>query len=144
MSNANTPTVRKPQPRVTDLTRPFWEGANEHALTIQRCADPACGKSIFYPRVCCPFCKGPNLTWVKASGTGRVISHTTVFRTHHDGFNGEAPYVFAAVELTEGPCMYAQIPEAPTDGRSLIGMAVKVDFVDHGPGRKMPVFRLTT
>jgi len=142
MSNPTATHVPKPQPRVTEVTRPFWEGANERELMIQRCADPACGKAVFYPRVCCPFCQSPDLTWFKASGMGRIISHTTVFRTHHDGFNGEAPYVFAAVELAEGPCVYAQIPEAPTDERSLIGEPVAVDFIQHGPGRRMPVFRL--
>jgi hypothetical protein len=34
------------------------------------------------------------------------------------------------------------LPGAPIDGDSLVGAAVTVDFVDHGPGRRMPVFRL--
>jgi len=143
MSSTSAPLTAKPQPRVNEVTRQFWEGANRNTLVIQRCADPACAKAVFYPRACCPFCKGPKLTWFEASGTGRVISHTTVFRTQHDGFNSEAPYVFAAVELTEGPCMYAQIAGAPTDGHSLIGKKVVVEFVQHGPGQKMPAFRLS-
>jgi uncharacterized OB-fold protein len=131
----------KPQPRVNELTRPYWDGANNGKLMIQRCARPDCGKAVFYPRVCCPFCKGPQLDWVEASGRGRIISHTTVRRTHHDGFNGEAPYVFAAVALDEGPCVYAQLPGAPQQG-SLVGKSVYVDFAEHGPGRRMPIFRL--
>jgi uncharacterized OB-fold protein len=71
-----------------------------------------------------------------------VISHSTIHRTHHDGFNNEAPYVFAAVELTEGVLVYAQLPGAPADGASLIGRAVSADFVQHGPNRWMLVFRL--
>jgi uncharacterized OB-fold protein len=142
MSNAIAPHPPKPQLRVTEATRPFWEGANAGELVIQRCADPACAKAVFYPRVCCPYCKGPRLNWFRALGTGRITSHTSIFRTHHDSFNSEVPYVFAAVELTEGPCMYAQIPGAPTDGRSLTNQAVTVDFVEHGAGHKMPVFRL--
>jgi Predicted nucleic-acid-binding protein containing a Zn-ribbon len=142
MANAMTSKLPKPQPRVTELTRPFWEGANAGELIIQRCADPACAKAVFYPRVCCPYCKGPKLDWFRALGTGRIISHTTIFRTHHDGFNSEVPYVFAAVQLTEGPCIYAQIPGAPIDGRSLTNESVTVDFIEHGAGREMPVFRL--
>jgi uncharacterized OB-fold protein len=133
--------VLKPQPRVNALTRPFWDGANDRRLMIQRCADPACGKAVFYPRVCCPHCQGPALDWVEATGRGTVVSHTTVRRTHHDGFNAEAPYVFAAVALDEGPLLYAQLPGAPLEG-SLTGRAVSVDFAAHGPGRLMPVFRL--
>ena len=142
MITASAQAPAKPQPRVNALTQPFWEGAAQGRLRIQRCTHDGCGKAVFYPRVCCPHCKQPDLAWFDASGRGRVISHTTVHRTHHDGFNAEAPYVFAAVELDEGPCIYAQLPGAPTDGRSLVGAAVTVGFVPHGPGLSMPVFRL--
>ena len=142
MSNVMASQIPKPQPRLTEVTRPFWEGANASQLVIQRCADPTCGKAVFYPRVCCPYCKGPKLDWFRASGTGHIISHTTIFRTHHDGFNSEVPYVFAAVRLTEGPCIYAQIPGAPTDGRSLVDQPISVDFIEQKDGHKMPVFRL--
>jgi uncharacterized OB-fold protein len=140
--NATTSGVLKPQPRVNEIARPYWDGANNGKLMIQRCARPECGRAVFYPRVCCPFCKGSQLDWIEASGRGRVITHTTVRRTHHDGFNSDAPYVFAAIALDEGPCMYAQLPEAPLES-PLVGRAVTVDFAEHGPGRRMPVFRLT-
>lgn len=140
---SSTPVV-KPQPRVTELTRPFWEGALDGRLRIQRCANPACAKAVFYPRVCCPHCHGAQLDWIDASGRGKVVSHTTVRRTHHDGFNADAPYVFAAIELAEGVLIYAQLPDAPTEAASLIGRSVTVDFVEHGPARRMPVFRLGT
>ena len=143
MNQPSGSNVLKPQPRVNELTRPFWEGANSRKLMIQRCARPECGKAVFYPRVCCPFCKGAQLNWIQASGNGSVISHTTVRRTHHDGFNSEAPYVFAAIELDEGPCIYAQVPGAPLEA-SLIGQKVGADFVEHGPNRLMPVFKLSS
>jgi uncharacterized OB-fold protein len=78
---------------------------------------------------------------VQASGHGRIHTHTTVRRTHHDSFNADAPYVFAAVALEEGPCLYAQVPGAPLE-ETLIGRAVQVGFVPHGPDRQMPVFEL--
>jgi uncharacterized OB-fold protein len=130
----------KPQPRVTELNRPFWEGCNAGRLFIQECR--ACERKVFYPRVCCPFCKAGNLGWIQASGQGSVISHTTIRRTHHDSFNAQAPYVFAAVALQEGPCMYAQLLDSPIDGPSLVGRTVTVVFVDHGPGQKIAAFRL--
>ncbi len=142
MNAATSSGVLKPQPRISELNRPFWEGANSGKLMIQRCARPECGRAVFYPRVCCPFCKGAQLDWFEASGRGRIISHTTVRRTHHDGFNSEAPYVFAAVALDEGPFIYAQVPGAPLEC-SLTGRVVDVDFAEHGPGRQMPVFRLS-
>jgi uncharacterized OB-fold protein len=134
-------SLLKPQPRVNDLTRPFWDGASARRLMIQRCTQPDCRRAVFYPRVCCPHCHGSGLEWIQASGQGSIVSHTTVRRTHHDGFNAEAPYVFAAVALEEGPIVYAQIPGAPLE-ESLTGRAVRVDYADHGPGRLMPVFRI--
>jgi uncharacterized OB-fold protein len=131
----------KPQPRINDLNRPFWNGCNEGVLRIQKCR--ACARAVFYPRVCCPFCKHGELDWIEASGRGSVISHTTVHRTHHDSFNAEAPYVFAAVALEEGPWIYAQLPGAPVDGSSLIGRRVAATFVEHGPQQKIPAFVLT-
>ena len=131
----------KPQPRVTELNRPFWDGCNNGRLVIQKCR--ACARAVFYPRVCCPFCKAGDLDWIDASGRGKVISHTTVHRTHHDSFDAEAPYVFAAVAIQEGPWLYAQVLGAPTDRASLVGRNVTVTFVDHGPQQKIAAFRLT-
>lgn len=142
MSGTEKSSVLKPQPRVSEIARPFWDAANEGKLLIQRCASPNCGRAVFYPRVCCPYCRGASLVWMDASGRGQIISHTTVRRTHHDGFNAEAPYVFAAVGLVEGPLMYGQMPDAPLE-ELLIGREVTVAFAEHGPSRRIPVFRLT-
>jgi hypothetical protein len=131
----------KPQPRITEINRPFWDGCKAGRLMMQRCQNPDCRKTIFYPRVCCPQCHGAILDWVEVSGRGSIITHTTVYRPHHDGFVGDLPYVFAAIEI-EGTHLYAQVLDAPTDGTSLTGRAVCVEFVGHGPDLKMPVFRL--
>jgi len=134
--------MNKPQPRVTEVNRRYWDGINAGRLVLQHCLNHACRRAIFYPRVCCPYCQHAELEWRAAGGMGHVVSHSTIHRTHHDGFNDEAPYVFAAVELTEGVLVYAQVPGAPIDGESLIGHAVTADFVPHGPNRRMLVFRL--
>lgn len=132
--------MHKPQPRVTELNRPFWTGCNEGRMVIQQCL--ACSKYVFYPRACCPYCQHGELAWGEISGKGSVISNTTIWRTHHDGFNTEAPYVFAAIALAEGPCMYAQLREVPLV-QSLVGRSVHATFVDHGPGLKLPAFELS-
>jgi uncharacterized OB-fold protein len=131
----------KPQPRVTEVSRPFWDGCNDGRLTMQRCRNPECGKTVFYPRVCCPHCHGADLYWVDVGRSGRIVSHTTVHRPHHDGFAAEVPYVFAAIEIA-GAILYAQVLGAPVDGSSLIGRAVAVEFVPHGPDRRLAAFRL--
>ena len=133
----------KPPPRGTEVNRAFWEGYNDGRLTMQRCRNPDCRKTVFYPRVCCPHCQGAELDWVDVGRRGRIVSHTTVHRPHHDGFISEVPYVFAAIEI-EGAILYAQILDAPVDGTSLIGRTVSVEFAPHGPDRRLAVFRLAT
>src|SRR5688572_18597440 len=112
----------KPQPRVTELNRPFWDGCNDDRLMMQRCVNPQCRKMVFYPRVCCPHCQCGDLDWVEVAGRGRILSHTAVRRAHHDGFTHELPYVFAAIQI-EDALLYTQVPGAPTDGTSLIHRA---------------------
>jgi len=133
----------KPQPRVTEVNRPFWDSCNDGRLTMQRCRNSECGKTVFYPRVCCPHCHGADLDWVDVGNSGRIMSHTTVHRPHHDGFLAEVPYVFAAIEIA-GAILYAQVLGAPVDGSSLIGRAVSVEFVPHGPDRRLAAFRLAS
>jgi len=132
----------KPQPRITEVNEPFWAGVNAGRVLLQRCLNHDCGRMVFYPRVCCPYCHHAGLEWVEVQGTGRVVSHTTVRRVHHDGFAGEAPYVFGAVELDAGALLYGQIEGAPAEDASLIGRPVGAQFVEHGPGRKLIRFRL--
>lgn len=134
--------MNKPQPRVTEVNAPFWDGVNAGRILLQHCLNPHCGRVVFYPRVCCPFCHRAELQWREVAGGGRIVSHTTVHRVHHDGFAAEAPYVFVAVELDAGALLYGQLRGGPVDGTSLVGQLVTAEFVEHGPGRRLIRFRL--
>lgn len=129
--------TEKPMPRIDALSRPFWEGCNNSRLMIQRCIDADCGRFVFYPRVCCPHCHGDTLKWHEATGKGEVISYTTVFRTHHESFDADAPYLFAAVRLKEGPILYAQLEHELDSANSLVGLPVVAQFHEHGPRQKI-------
>ena len=50
-----------PIPTPTPETRPFWEAARRHELSLQRCR--SCGRHIFYPRAACPHCFSADLEW---------------------------------------------------------------------------------
>ena len=79
----------------------------------------------------------------RTSKIPRVARATTSqddHRPHHAGFGPEAPYVFAAVELAEGPLMYSRLAGRPPE--DLIGRSVRSVFVDHGPEQKVPFFEL--
>jgi hypothetical protein len=129
-----------PQPRITDVNQPFWDGCRDGRLMLQRCADPACARFVFYPRVCCPYCGGGTLEWQQASGAGTLQSWTVVHRPGHAEFMVDVPYVFAAVTLAEGPLIYGRMPVAPDSPALAIGARVRAKFPAVPSGVALPIF----
>jgi uncharacterized OB-fold protein len=127
-----------PAPRVTAVDRPFWDGCNAERLMLQRCL--ACQRHVFFPRVCCPYCGGGALEWREVSGRGIVRTFTVQYRPGHEAFQAQAPYVFAAVVLEEGPLIYARlnVPAERTEG--LMGCRVRTGFRQDLPGQRLVVF----
>src|SRR6266480_251426 len=87
-----------PLPVPTPETRPFWEAARRHELSLQRCR--ACGAHVFYPRAACPRCLGPDLEWRRVSGRGRLHTFTVVHRGARS-FPLPAPYALADAGLAK-------------------------------------------
>lgn len=102
-----TPEYRKPLPIPSAVSAPFWDGLREGVLRIQQCRD--CGRHVFYPRSLCPYCLSEALDWVTASGRGRLYSFTVVRRAMNPAFQEDVPYVYAIVELEEGPRVTANV-----------------------------------
>ena len=134
----------KPLPRITSINRPFFEACDRGDLLLQRCQAPGCGRFVYFPRVCCPYCQAGELEWQEASGRGRIISFTVIRRPQHRSFFDEAPYYFVAVELDEGPLVYSRMVETPhvPDEEALMGRRVRVVFTDHAEGHRLPFFTL--
>lgn len=102
-----------PNPLHRETSRPFWEAAQRHELMMQRCA--ACGRVVWYPRELCPFCLSGELVWERLSGRGRLHSFTVIHQPANPAFQADVPYVYAMVELDEGPRMIANLVECPPD-----------------------------
>jgi len=117
----------KPLPRPSELTRPFWDGLRERELRLQKCGD--CDAFVFYPRPACTRCMGERLEWTAVSGRGRVYTFTIVRRANIPAFQTDVPYVFAIVELDEGPRLATNVigcdPEAVR-----VDMPVKAAYDD--------------
>ena len=126
----------KPLPKPTPTSRPFWDAAKRHELTIQRCG--ACKSYVYYPRDRCPKCFADQLEWQRVSGRGRVYSYTVVRRASARSF-GDAPYVLAIVELDEVPRMTSNIVAPPEKVR--VDMPVEVFFDDVTPDRTLVKFK---
>lgn len=126
----------KPLPKPSTTSRPFWEAAKRHELTLQRCG--ACGKFMYYPRPQCPHCFSDRLSWERCSGKGKVYSYTVVRRASSRAF-ADAPYILAIVELAEGPRMTTNVVAPPEQVR--VDMPVTVFFDDVTPEHTLVKFK---
>jgi uncharacterized OB-fold protein len=135
--------TQKPAPRATSLNGPYLEGCNQEELRLQQCEVPGCRRYVFYPRVCCPHCGGGDLAWTNVMGTGEIAAFSRVHRPQHESFLPEAPYYFIAVRLDEGPLVFSRLQhEGAVPETGLIGRRVRVVFVPHAPGQRLPFFAL--
>ena len=120
----------KPVPEPTPETQPFWDGCARGELLLQRCRD--CGKPYFYPRPVCPACGSTDVEWFRASGRATLYSYVINHRPAR-GFEVEAPYAIAVVELAEGPRMMTNIVGVPNTPEDLIlDMELQVTFEQRG------------
>jgi uncharacterized OB-fold protein len=104
-------TNRRPVPLGDEHSQRYWEAAARGQLLIQRCT--RCGTHQFYPRRHCAACLAPDPEWIVASGRGRLSSYSVVSRATNPEFAEDCPYVFAIVELEEGPRVSTRIVGAP-------------------------------
>jgi len=102
---------------------------------LQQCDD--CKKHVFYPRVLCPHCGSPKISWQSASGQGTVYSTTVVRRKPEQG----GDYNVALVDLHEGPRMMSRV-DGISPHEVAIGMAVRAQIVDEPKKGKLLVFTL--
>jgi uncharacterized protein len=124
------PPAAKPVPEPTPETQPFWDGCAAGELRIQRCTD--CGVAYFYPRPVCPSCGSTAVEWFTASGRASLYSYVINHRPAR-GFEADAPYAIAVVQLAEGPRMMANLIDVPATPEDLVlDMPLRVVFEQRG------------
>ena len=127
----------KAVPVPTPETQPFFDGCAAGELRLQRCAD--CARPYFYPRPVCPHCGSFNVEWFTASGDATLYSYVLNHRPA-PGFEAEAPYAIAVVQLAEGPRMMTSIVGVPNTPEALeLDMPLRVRFEQRGEVT-LPVF----
>ncbi len=130
--------VEKPIPEADELWRPFFDGARNGALMVQRCQ--ACESYLAPGTTRCTECWSESLEWVQASGQGTLFTYSIVHHIGHPGFRDEVPYVIAVVELEEGPRLNTNILRSD-DTELKVGMAVEVVFEALSDEISIPKFR---
>jgi uncharacterized OB-fold protein len=129
-----------PAPFVNPEVKTFWDATAEGRLLLPKCED--CQSVIWFPRPFCPECASLRITWIEASGRGKVYSFTINRRGTADlpEYRNSGTYVLAYVELEEGPRVMTNIVDCDPDTVH-IGQSVTVVFHDTGQGNALPRFR---
>ena len=114
-----------PRPLNPKLTKPFWEATKRGELLLPLCK--TCDSVFWYPREDCPRCMSPDVGWTKSGGRGRVHTFTIVRQPAHPAFLQDVPYIWAIVQLDEGPRMISNVINCPVEN-VYIDMPVKAIF----------------
>jgi uncharacterized OB-fold protein len=131
-----------PAPFVLPEVKQFWDATAEGKLLLPKCED--CQTIVWYPRPFCPPCPNSKVTWIEASGRGKIYSYTVNRRGQADlpAYKEAGVYVLAYVELEEGPRMMTNIVDCDPDSVR-IGQDVELVFHDTGQGTALARFRPT-
>ena len=130
---------RKPVPVATPESDFFWDKTRKHELWIQKCVD--CDTAFFYPRMICPDCLEDKIEWFKTSGKGFLYTYMINHRPP-PGFEDEAPYAIAIVQLDEGPRMMTNIVGIDNTPENLVlDMPLEVVFEDIVDDMSLPKWR---
>ena len=127
-----------------DLTRPFWDAANQERLVVQNCT--ACDRLNFPPRAACDLCGlGDNLGWKEVSGRGKIYNYGVVHDCPVASLKEDLPFNLAAVMLDEDPgiLMFSHLPGTPAD-QVPVGAAVQVIFEETANGQKVPEWQVVS
>lgn len=125
-----------------ELTKPFWDAANEERLVIQNCS--ACNRLQHPPAPTCHQCgTGDNLEWKEMSGRGKIYNYGVVFDCPVRLLQEDQAFNVAVIMLDEDPGiqMYSHLPGTPAD-EVPVGASVEVVFETTANGQKVPEWRV--
>jgi hypothetical protein len=107
---------------------------------LPKCND--CGKTHFYPRILCPHCHSRKLTWVEASGRGKLFAFEILYRSFNPAVKTPLPYVLAMIDLEEGPRMLSNLINIKPDPALIhCDMPVNAVFVKQNDNFTLPFFQ---
>jgi uncharacterized OB-fold protein/acyl dehydratase len=128
----------RPRPALTQDNAFFFDGAKQHRLLIQRCAE--CGRLRHPPGPRCPNCGSYEWNALEASGRGSVYSFVVNHYPQVPAF--DYPLAVGLIELEEGTRLVADIVGIdPADVR--VGLPVEVEWLDADPDLTLPAFKPT-
>lgn len=85
----------------------WWDELRAGRFMLPRCTN--CGRATFPPTPSCPYCGAESFVHEEASGSGIVYSWIVVHIALDPKFADEVPYTVLAVQLDEGPRIFARL-----------------------------------
>lgn len=140
--SSEKPVPAKPLPALTPLNRPFWNGASQGRLMLQKCR--ACGHVRFPLGPACTQCLSDETEWAALSGRGTVLCHLVFHQVYHAAWRDDVPYSVIQVQLDEGPRIFSNV-EDPTHRdieTNLVGRSVEAVFETVAEGIGLHRFRI--
>ena len=126
-----------------ELTKPFYEAANQERLVIQNCK--SCDLLQHPPAPECKKCgSGGNLEWKAVSGRGKIYNYGVVYDCPIRSLQEDQPFNLAVIMLDDDPGiqMYSHLPGTPLD-EVPVGGSVEVVFEATANGQKVPEWRVS-
>ncbi|GEK34598.1 Zn-ribbon domain-containing OB-fold protein [Kurthia sibirica] len=138
-----TETYTQPIPMKNSDNAAYWDAADQHMLTLQKCTD--CGKYAQPPGPACCHCGSQNVTW-EEQGTdivGEIYSYVISYRPFLPGYTMEdMPLVIAVVKLEkQNITIIGNVLHCKPDDVA-IGKMVKMIWVDMNEERAIPQWEL--
>lgn len=125
-----------------DLTRPFFEAANEGRLVVQACKGSE--RLYFPPRSASELgCSPDDVEWREVSGRGKIYNYCVVYDCPVASLKEDLPFNLAVIMLDEDPglLMYSHLPGTAPD-EVPVGAAVQVIFEATANGQKVPEWQV--
>jgi uncharacterized OB-fold protein len=103
----------RPIPEPDELSKPFWDAANEKRLVVHFCT--ACNTWQHPPREKCRDCGSDQLEWREPSGKGHISTCMVVDDGRIGRMQPEQPFNLAVITLDEDPRVnfYSNLPGVP-------------------------------
>ena len=107
--------------------KPFWDGAKQRRLVLQKCSDCA---NVWYPiGPACPACFSMKFEWSEMSGRGELHNYVVYHKAWTPWLEKQVPYAVIQVELEEGPRLTTNLLECDI-AHIKIGMPVEATYQD--------------
>ena len=127
-----------------ELTKPFWDAANEERLVLQNCS--ACSRLQHPPAAMCAQCgSADNLGWKETPGRGTIYNYGVVYDCPVASLKDDLPFNLAVIMLEEDPgiLFYSHLPGTPVDDVP-VGSGVQVIFEATANGQKVPEWQVVS